>query len=300
MAEVRDAQDQATRDDCLIVKSISLDAVARVRAPGLRARVESAFADACNLVTASGERFALVTQHVGDGPLNALVDCAEALRRLTPGAEICGDGCWLELAPGLPDYGRLALRPDRVQKHVAWLRQVIPLIAPAASLAAQPSTTAHDKVGNQVAHSMVQVQASILTHGLLAAYRQHDLAGIRTQARQLAGLGPGLTPAGDDWLAGWLIGLRAVAGMVPGSAALPLDAVGTVVVEAAAGRTTGFSLAHLRAAGQGAAPKVWHDFLTALTEEDPCPIQGAARAILRRGATSGADMLAGFLAGCSH
>ena len=147
--------------------------------------------------------------------------------------------------------------------------------------------------------ALAQTRAGQLTNGLLAAHRHRNLGGIQAHARQLAGLGPGLTPAGDDWLGGWLVGLHVRAAMAPdGEAgqALPVAAVGRTVVDAAAGRTTGLSLAYLRAAARGAVPRVWHDFLYALVDADPGPVQRSAAEIMRHGATSGSDTLAGFLA----
>jgi hypothetical protein len=138
-----------------------------------------------------------------------------------------------------------------------------------------------------------------LTHGLLTAYRLRDLDRIQLCARQLAGLGPGLTPAGDDWLGGWLVGLYVLAAMTPNGEAvqsLPVAAVGRTVVNAAAGRTTGLSLAYLCTAARGAVPRIWHDFLYALADADPDPVQRCAGKIMRHGATSGSDTLAGFLA----
>jgi Protein of unknown function (DUF2877) len=41
----------------------------------------------------------------------------------------------------------------------------------------------------------------------LKAMRSHDIDGLTVHAGRLLGLGPGLTPAGDDWLCGMAIGL---------------------------------------------------------------------------------------------
>lgn len=43
---------------------------------------------------------------------------------------------------------------------------------------------------------------------LLDAARSNDIAAALTAATQLAGAGPGLTPSGDDFLAGFLVGAR--------------------------------------------------------------------------------------------
>ena len=291
------------------VTSISLDVAGLVGAPGLRGRVESAFPEACNLATEEGRRFSLVSKRVGDGPINAVVDAGRALCLVNPGAELAGDGQRLVVGKSLtidlcsarvwspyPNYHDLALRPARVLERVAYLQHALPLVSPQASLAAQPSCLGQGALGGHPALSLAQARAADRVTGLLAAYRHRNLAGIQANARHLAGLGPGLTPAGDDWLAGWLVGLRCLATVAPGGEALSLVEVGRTVVCAAAGRTTGFSLTLLEAAARGATAQPWHDLLDALAGVSPEPIDSAVREIVRRGATSGFDMLAGFLA----
>ena len=102
--------------------------------------------------------------------------------------------------------------------------------------------------------------------------------------------------AGDDWLAGWLVGLRAAAAMNADRPPLDLDAVGRAVVGSARTRTSRLSLAFLQAAADGAVAQAWHALLAALPDPDPTPLRRAAAEIMRHGATSGSDMLAGFLA----
>lgn len=52
-----------------------------------------------------------------------------------------------------------------------------------------------------------------------------SVAGVLETCRTLVGLGPGLTPAADDFLCGWLAGLRAQAYVTPGLGAF-LDEAG--------------------------------------------------------------------------
>jgi hypothetical protein len=296
----------------LAVSSICLSVIDLVQAPDLRARVESVFAEACNLVTESGQRFSLVSDRIGDGPLNAVLSHAEALCVLDPGSEVTGDARWLHLGHGwridlrraqswdpVPNYQRLAVSPHAVMTNVAWLWRTLPVIASPSSFAALPAPSTEGAFERRPMMVLTRIRANQLTRGLLAAHRHHSLAGIQAHARQLAGLGPGLTPAGDDWLGGWLVGLHVRAAMAQNTEAgksLAIAAIGRTVIEAAAGRTTGLSLAYLSAAAHGAVPRIWHDFLYALVDADPGPVQHAAGEIMCHGATSGSDTLAGFLA----
>jgi hypothetical protein len=71
------------------------------------------------------------------------------------------------------------------------------------------------------------------------------------------------------------------------------------LAKAAVDRTTTLSAAFLRAAARGECSAPWHALLAALSdglsEEEEARITAAVQKILARGATSGADSLAGFL-----
>ncbi|MEA3337933.1 MAG: DUF2877 domain-containing protein [Chloroflexota bacterium] len=291
------------------LKSISATILPTLLDPELEATVESAFAEACNLVTLQGQHFALVSDKVGDGPLNAVVGRDQALALIDSGSRITGDGRCLHLGPGwrldleaaiswdpVPDFNRLAAWPFVVRTNLAWLRETIPLEAPTASFASEPQKQVQGAFGSRPAMTIVQAQAASLTNGLLDAYHHGKMSIVALFAQRLAGLGPGLTPAGDDWLAGWLVGLRAVGSMGLSDVPLAAEQVGKTVIKAARGRTSDFSLAFLEMAATGAVSQPWHDLLEALSSADPVPIRHAASEIMRRGATSGSDMLAGFLA----
>jgi hypothetical protein len=104
----------------------------------------------------------------------------------------------------------------------------------------------------------------------------------------MCGLGPGLTPAGDDWLAGWLLGLWLSAGLAgPGQPA-------RLIKQIAARRTTALSRAFLICAAAGEADEHWHALLQGLLTRDSRQVKTAGERIIGQGATSGAAMLAGF------
>ena len=130
--------------------------------------------------------------------------------------------------------------------------------------------------------------------GLMQSLQDGDRSGIRENAALLAGLGPGLTPAGDDYLVGLMAGLRLWPAPLENSGLSPEEAC-PIILEATEGRTTLLSRAFLRSAKQGLFGENWHELLAALAKGDAIGIQRAARRILSSGATSGADALAGFL-----
>jgi hypothetical protein len=120
---------------------------------------------------------------------------------------------------------------------------------------------------------------------IVAGLGNGERVALLEGTRLLAGLGPGGTPAGDDFLVGvmaaiWLLGDEA-------------DAL--AVAETAAPRTSALSAAFLRAAGQGEFIEPWHALLEALATADLEQVEQAAMRVENFGASSGADALDGFI-----
>lgn len=153
-------------------------------------------------------------------------------------------------------------------------------------------------LANRPAHGLAAIlsgadQSPLHRRGARAARELQ--AGLRDRERRrwldaaamLLGLGPGLTPSGDDLLVGFLAGLhgagmarRFLAGIAPDLPAL------------ARTRTTWLSrnfLAHA-VAGRFGEP-----ILDLFRAEGPAPFEGAARRLLASGDSSGADCLAGII-----
>jgi hypothetical protein len=132
---------------------------------------------------------------------------------------------------------------------------------------------------------------------VLEAHHRRHPDELRIAIMALCGLGEGLTPQGDDWLAGWLLGLRLAEPTATESR--ESESLGALVLDVAAGRTTLLSQAFLACAAEGEAAESWHLLLSqmALHPTQESRIEYATRSILSHGATSGAAMLEGFLAG---
>ena len=121
---------------------------------------------------------------------------------------------------------------------------------------------------------------------LAAGLARHDGERVLRAARGLIGLGPGLTPAGDDCLVGVLAVLHRVdAGWLASVPALR-EGIGA----AARGATTSVSAEFLRHALDGLFAEALVDLVTATTGEGA---HEGARRLRAHGATSGADTLLG-------
>jgi Protein of unknown function (DUF2877) len=125
-----------------------------------------------------------------------------------------------------------------------------------------------------------------------------DLAGAVEAAEGLVGLGPGLTPSGDDVLAGMLLALRLLGGALRGGtrAVWLADWLGAAVTSDASDRTTSVSATLLHCAARGQAAAEVAAVLRAFAGQEPAA--RAATRLLAAGHTSGADLAWGLAAGC--
>lgn len=127
---------------------------------------------------------------------------------------------------------------------------------------------------------------------LLASALADGVGSVESAVADLVGRGTGLTPAGDDLLAGTLAVLRA--------RALPqADGLADAIRRHAPGRTTRLSASLLEAADQAAVIPQVEGVLRALAT-DPGRVPAAAEALLPVGHTSGWHLAAGLAVGASH
>ena len=120
---------------------------------------------------------------------------------------------------------------------------------------------------------------------LRGAVRRADLDAALRTATRLVGLGPGLTPAGDDVMAGTIAGL-----VLLGHPSAERFAAG--VYSLAAGRTTELSRALLRHAAAGRVSGEYAAVFHGLVGERP--LAPAIAALLNTGSTSGRAMALGL------
>jgi hypothetical protein len=174
------------------------------------ARILHIFDHAVNLIAGTGV-LSLVTPAIGNGPFNVVLPPFNFVQHITPSSllRITSNtlhigGLVIDLSPAAlwipyPDWHQLRSQHVRLQTQVPVLRAVLQQHAPA----------------NSLAHIVVELPAplSSLETQIVKAAHQHwdamcqgalclDYARCAAGARQLVGLGGGLTPAGDDWLLG--------------------------------------------------------------------------------------------------
>ena len=283
---------------CIVAHSISRpvqERLQRMEGGQFAGQVLAGFDRACDLVTDDGDVVALVVPRVGDGPFNIVVNgTAGCFARIAADTRVSLDKgrLWVgELGVDLtsavvwdprPDWDALRARRGGIAHQLPLLRALCLREALAGSLLALFTDTLPDGAPTRIVLSTAQEAARALQAG-----RAGDLERLREGTARLAGLGSGLTPAGDDFLTGAM--LRAwLDHPTP-------DPLCLVMVEVATPRTTTLSAAFLQAAARGECSAPWHALLAALSEGVDASITAAVQKVLTHGATSGADALAGFL-----
>ncbi len=136
-----------------------------------------------------------------------------------------------------------------------------------------------------------------LARGVAQACLAHDTARVLLQCQGLVGLGPGLTPAGDDFVGGLLFAACYLQQAYPGRVHLDGTAMERFLRSA---RTETNVISHciLRDLARGDGPESLHDLTFALlaAEEDDGAMSHASR-LRRLGSSTGREILAGALTG---
>jgi hypothetical protein len=292
--------------------SISRPVFDMVKREDSTVRVFANYCRACNLVTSRGEIVALVSPAIGNGPLNIVIEEVGTLQHVKPGLPTVFSNEQLGLGESLVvsleaaqlwrpevNWKCLTTHRRRLEDNFAtlcsWLSQndiakgLLGLVLDGG----QEPRACEDRT-HSLHNLAFLAMARAGIKGLLQALQDGNRPGIRENAALLAGLGPGLTPAGDDYLVGLMAGLRVWPSSLNNGGLSPDDAC-QIILEATEDRTTLLSGAFLHSAKEGLFGENWHRLLAELARGEAIGIQQAAKWILASGATSGADALAGFL-----
>lgn len=131
-----------------------------------------------------------------------------------------------------------------------------------------------------------------LTDDLYQSLARSDLVHAEKCIQQIVGMGPGLTPSGDDYLMGLLAVLN-----IPESPAYSLRKIGDYVLESANHQTHQISIAGLRQAANGRVRERLVDLCGAIMQTHLPVLQYALHCVLEIGSSSGTDIALGMLTG---
>lgn len=233
------------------------------------------FDEACNLINERREILSVVVPEIGNGPFNLVLQEPVVFAR------------------HLDVESEIAIHDKRLS-----IGEITILLADVQMWNPAPRWNELRTNKNEIINRLALLQLdndneSILqfSNSLALAIINADIPTAKNISSKLAGLGIGLTPAGDDFLMGamyaaWMIHPQDVAKKITEE-----------ITNVAVPLTTSLSGAWLRSATRGEAGELWLEFFDALIEGENIYLPMSK--ILSVGETSGSDAMAGFLAVCS-
>ncbi len=288
------------------VSSIGLSAAPFLACEGPLGRVCASFRRSCHVQTLDGEVLCIAHAALGRGPLTVSVrlDVAglQALGAVDGSPVVLEDQC-LYVGPLVLVLANAAVwSPQHLGRAVdnlageraRWLAATISQQVPADGLGCllpfvEGITKGQwtDAKGMTPLASLALTSLSNLVDGLLIG----DVWCTNTGVTGLLGLGPGLTPSGDDLLVGLLLALHS--GKAPAA-----DSVSRAVVRHAPVMTGRISVSMLKQASLGLGSEASHAVIMALVDGcSSCEVLQRAEVLTRVGHTSGWDTLVGILLG---
>ena len=257
--------------------------------------VHSVFRQACNIRTDGGGLLTLLAPQLGNAPHGIRVAAPPALAfsdHLRAGQRVgcraavlrvAGTGFAVDLAGAKrwrSELETLATDLSRPEVALAWQAAWQALERHRRNLAIDPLSSAVHAGGLALARAGRALSAPVAAAAI----------------RRLIGCGPGLTPAGDDLIVGFLGGLWSTRGEDPARRRF-LDALAAIVT-AAAEATGEISRAYLRHATRGSVAESLARLAQVIADGAPLPeLARVARKALRVGHTSGGDGVSGLLLG---
>ena len=261
-----------------VATTMAGEAVLEAVADGRDGRVEGVFSRGFYVSNPSGALFAVLGPGSWPGPLHLVVEELPVLPSVHETARV---------SDGVLEVGRLRVRlngcrrwsptlPEGLNADAVTWHRVVAEIAPdlAGALWAETGAERRNTVAVRSDPELARVWGVVGTD-----VRRGDLGAV---FRRLQGRGAGLTPSGDDALAGILLVCAMDRSLRP------------VLADLVAGaRTTRLSLAFLKWAAAGQSIEPAHTLLDAAAADDPAGMRRAASALTAVGATSGAALVAG-------
>ena len=260
------------------------------------AHVFSTFERACNLIDEQGRFISIVDNTIGNGLFAVVLEELPFSldKMLSVGAPVVVGKNSLTVNTTTIDFSEATLWSARVdwdypkhcphqfQKNIGDLYLTVQNNASGGSLSSILHST-RDNMG--YVYARVTDSAQQLYSGIVSG----DMQKIYLGAANMAGLGVGLTPSGDDFLMGVMYALWAMFDQK--------DAArwSRKIAEAASSRTNMLSGAMLQESANGYASEHWHVLVDVLCKENVTDVTRVSMDILSLGHTSGADALTGFL-----
>ncbi len=310
----------------LYSKSMSVYAASRLRKTGFNGVVYAVFNRSFYILEESSE----VEKHlvcvgspsICNGPMNLIIDGLSSLRPdelgIKPGMKVEGCGDFLDLG------NRVIVALDSASKWVpAPILDTLPVTLPRLKRGLEVAEVTTCQRGNKagmgfllatgtgwpgqptlrppieenVTARLLRDRAAVLVPDFLHAVLGCRITDAIEVAGGLIGLGPGLTPAGDDFLGGFMAGLLWFAKALRGRLVKFVFTLNKGVAWAARMRTTLISQVMLRHAALGCLGEAPHELIASLLTGNLNEVPGKTLGAIAMGSTSGTDIVTGILLG---
>ena len=240
--------------------------------------VAGIYRHSCNIIGDDGRMITLALPSIGNGPFSILIEVQTPFLSITPKMHVRADHFCLIVGKMLfinlegVDYWvpRLIQFPrsfhlktsnaDLLNDYTQWLEPL-----------------------DEIPNSKI-VKDQLIARAMELQQALSNGNSIKRAVINLAGLGFGLTPSGDDYLLGVMASLwltRNTSGLEE-------------IARLACKKTTSLSAAFLKAASKGEFAECWHRLALAILSQEKIPVQDAISEFAQIGAYSGRDALAGF------
>ena len=263
-----------------------------------QAFVQYSFERVVDLVNQESDVLAISSHEVGAGPFSLVLEPGIFPNDIQADTQLLvfENGLWLgdwlidaeeaEIWEALPNWNNLISNAETNK----WVAQILKVELTHHAELDSLARLVLNPVANSPLPAKILQAAEQNIPLLFSSIQSLESSLLRKAAKGLAGLGPGLTPAGDDLLLGAMHGIWATK---PEAEAREIS---SLIARAAAPRTHVLSASWLEAAAEGEAAEPWHTFVDAISARDEKSVRNAIGRILPTGHTSGSDALGGFLA----
>lgn len=261
-------------------------------------RVLHIFEKSCNLINQDGEIFSMVGPIIRNGPFSAVLFTDDFTGAIDDSDDVLIKDLMVSVGiltfnankaldwESKIDWDQLQDKKPQLIKSMDLIEELIKGYAPPASfaeivLAIPKKYPVEDPIFNQAVGAILE-----LNNG----FEDNNIMAMRNGAKSLAGLGIGLTPAGDDYIIGSMLALFAWENEAKAKE------ISSILADESIHLTNSISSAWLKAAKNGEAGQSWHDLVSAIANDQGQLLAEAVMRILPTGHTSGADALGAFVA----
>jgi hypothetical protein len=238
------------------------------------------YRDFCNILGNDGRMITIAISPIGKSPFSVLIEWQDSFTSILAKMNVRADQFGIKVGDAI------FISLDNAKTWEPKMHQFPPTFRLKASSAellinyTQWPKKLFKNSSNNYARDKLICGARNLQHALVNGY------SIKKAVKSLAGLGPGLTPAGDDYLLGTMASIWLTKNTNF------LEEIGCLSSQ----KTTSLSAAYLMAAAKGEFAEYWHHLAKAILCQDPKILRKNISEFIQIGASSGRDALAGFSA----